>query len=57
MCFQRIPLLIARAGVYMRARGCGVEGAICLHIGVGFEVVYLSELGKFDGLKSEIGNW
>ena len=27
-----------------------------IHIGVGFEVAYLSELGKFDGLKSEIGN-
>ena len=27
-----------------------------IHIGVGFEVAYLSELGKFDGLKSEISN-
>ena len=24
--------------------------------GVGFEVVFLSELGKFDGLKSEVSN-
>ena len=29
---------------------------ICIHIGVGFEVAYLSELGKFDGLKGEISN-
>ena len=27
-----------------------------IHIGVGFEVAYLSELGKFDGLKSEISS-
>ena len=27
-----------------------------IHIGVGFEVAYLSELGKFDGLKGEISN-
>ena len=27
-----------------------------IHIGVGFEVAYLSELGKFDGQKSEISN-
>ena len=25
-----------------------------IHIGVGFDVAYLSELGKFDGLKSEV---
>ena len=27
-----------------------------IHIGVGFEVACLSELGKFDGLKSEMSN-
>ena len=27
-----------------------------IHIGVGFEVAYLSELGKFDGLESEISS-
>jgi len=27
-----------------------------IHIGVGFEVTYLSEFGKFDGQKSEISN-
>ena len=27
-----------------------------MHIGVGFEVAYLPELGKFDGPKSEIGS-
>lgn len=30
--------------------------AIISIFGVGFEVAYLSELGKFDGLKSEISN-
>ena len=27
-----------------------------MHIGVGIEVAYLPELGKFDGPKSEIGS-
>ena len=27
-----------------------------IHIGVGFDVAYLSELGKFDGLESEVSD-
>ena len=31
-------------------------GVIVYIFGVGFEVAYLSELGKFDGLESEISD-
>jgi len=30
------------------------RGDVYFHIGVGFDVAYLSELGKFDGLESEV---
>lgn len=46
----RIPLLMYNTFVLYHL---GYKGNY-IHIGVGFDVAYLSELGKFDGLESEI---
>ena len=53
MCLYASPFVISFTPI--RGARCHSKGYY-IHIGVGFEVAYLSELGKFDGQKSEISD-